>query len=453
MPPFASGSPRRGGGGFSSFPSSSSSHPSSAVLLAAGGACCLVAAVSAFSLLGSNASSASSSSLTPGPASLSSCRSSICEGSNKMMQAAAGASSSGAGSAGPIVDSTYRHNAERYYETHGALPLPGTIHATLQLDDVDGDGNLKKSTKAKHTAGNAKNVLIIGDVHGCYDELMLLHEKAVKANGGVPFRAIISVGDLTAKGPKSVEVIRHFEQNSEKNGGRWYAVRGNNDDGTLKAVLKDAVRMHQAKYDFVNDLNDDDVVYMTELPYTITIPASILEQDAGEEEQSQVTDKEALYDLDVRDTIIVHAGFITGKPLEEQDIPTMIVIRGLQKKVSADGPWEFYSFSRAKVLGPDAVPKPAIGPTLWAKTWEGPQRVIFGHDAPIGLQRYDNDLALGIDTGAVYGGQLTGLILPRGELVQVDAIAEHENVGLWARLAAKKREKREKRILKAQQGQ
>ena len=50
--------------------------------------------------------------------------------------------------------------------------------------------------------------------------------------------------------------------------------------------------------------------------------------------------------------------------------------------------------------------------------------------------------------------QLTGLILPRGEVVQVDAIAEHENVGLWADLAAKKREKREKTMLKARgQGQ
>ena len=196
--------------------------------------------------------------------------------------------------------------------------------------------------------------------------------------------------------------------------------------------------------------DDDDVQYMAELPYTITIPASILEQDANDRSTKDDVDKDALYNLDVRDTIIVHAGFITGKPLAEQDIPTMIVIRGLQKKESADGPWEFYSFTRAKVLGPDAVPKPVVGPTLWAKTWKGPERVIFGHDAPIGLQRYEGDWALGIDPGAVYGGNLTGLILPRGELVQVSAIAEHENVGLWAKLAVKKKEKREKKIQKAQ---
>ena len=347
---------------------------------------------------------------------------------------------------GAVAESSYRYNAERYYETHGALPLPETIHATLKLEASKTNTKTNKSTKN----AEARNVLIIGDIHGCYEELVLLHKKAVQANGGKPFRAIISVGDLTAKGPKSVEVIRHFHRNSEMNGGNWYAVRGNNDDGTLKAVLKDAVRMHQAKYDFVKDLNDDDVQFIAELPYTITIPASILEQDADDHSTKDDVDDETLYNLDVRDTLIVHAGFITGKPLKEQDIPTMIVIRGLQKKESADGPWEFYSFTRAKVLGPDAVPKPAVGPTLWAKTWEGPERVVFGHDAPIGLQRYEGDWALGIDTGAVYGGQLTGLILPRGELVQVDAIAEHENVGLWAKFAAKKKEKREKKIEKAQ---
>ena len=345
------------------------------------------------------------------------------------------------------LSSAYRQTSERYYASHGALPLPKTIHATLQLelDDVD----------KKNGNKNAKNVLIIGDIHGCYDELMLLYEKAVQANGGVPFRAIVSVGDLTAKGPRSVEVLRHFQKNSEVNDGRWYAVRGNNDDGTLRAALNDPVRMHQEKYTFVKDMKDDDVQFMAELPYTITIPAAVLEQDTGNESEREQTaggDGDALiYNLDVRNTIIVHAGFITGKPLDEQDIPTMILVRGLQKKESADGPWEFYSFSKAKTLGPDAVAhsKPAVGPTLWAKTWEGPERVVFGHDAAIGLQRYDGDLALGIDTGNVYGGQLSGLILPRGELVQVDAMAEHDNVGLWADLAAKKREKREKTVLKA----
>ena len=77
----------------------------------------------------------------------------------------------------------------------------------------------------------------------------------------------------------------------------------------------------------------------------------------------------------------------------------------------------------------------------------GPERVIFGHDAKRGIQRYvkpslnngyshgdDNmnesndkelegdDWAIGLDSGACYGGSLTGIILPQRELVSVEAL-------------------------------
>ena len=59
---------------------------------------------------------------------------------------------------------------------------------------------------------------------------------------------------------------------------------------------------------------------------------------------------------------------------------------------------------------------------------QGPQRVVFGHDARRGLQRYDGDWAIGLDTGAVYGKQLTGLIYPQRKVVSVKA-QEHCPIG------------------------
>ncbi|HYB44355.1 MAG TPA: metallophosphoesterase [Candidatus Methylomirabilis sp.] len=55
----------------------------------------------------------------------------------------------------------------------------------------------------------------------------------------------------------------------------------------------------------------------------------------------------------------------------------------------------------------------------WFDSWRGPETVIFGHWA----QRGKVDLALckGLDTGCVYGGQLTGLWWPRREWVSVEA--------------------------------
>ena len=51
----------------------------------------------------------------------------------------------------------------------------------------------------------------------------------------------------------------------------------------------------------------------------------------------------------------------------------------------------------------------------------GPQRVIFGHNAKRKLQMYPGHWAIGLDTGAVYGGELTGMILPGRKLVSIQS--------------------------------
>lgn len=61
----------------------------------------------------------------------------------------------------------------------------------------------------------------------------------------------------------------------------------------------------------------------------------------------------------------------------------------------------------------------AVDGRPWFDFWRGPETVIFGHWAKLG--KVDRPLCKGLDTGCVYGGELTGLWWPRLEWVAVPA--------------------------------
>ena len=228
-----------------------------------------------------------------------------------------------------------------------------------------------------------KRILVIGDVHGCINELQSLIQKSTKEhNSGIPFQAIVLVGDLCNKGPQSAKVINYVRKQPN-----MVAVRGNHDDRALSAALEgrsDVVNNcnFETKYDWVHELSDEDVAWMSNLPYTITIPRTMLVD--GHTEQ---------------DIIIVHAGLdptIDGGKIDRQDTTTMTTLRDV-------------------TVNEDSI--------AWAKVWQGPQLVIFGHDAKRGLQ--NENFAIGLDSGCCYGKNLTGIILPEKEFVYVKAVREH----------------------------
>src|ERR1700743_346295 len=80
--------------------------------------------------------------------------------------------------------------------------------------------------------------IIIGDVHGCLDELRALVQRARRD----PADRVVLVGDLVAKGPDSAGVVAWARESGAG------AVLGNHDAHVLKAVHGDTrVRApHQA---------------------------------------------------------------------------------------------------------------------------------------------------------------------------------------------------------------
>lgn len=76
--------------------------------------------------------------------------------------------------------------------------------------------------------GVERRVIIIGDVHGCYEEMQLLLDRCSFHEDR---DILIFVGDLVNKGPSSVEVVRYVRNLALK--GIAYAVLGNHDEAML----------------------------------------------------------------------------------------------------------------------------------------------------------------------------------------------------------------------------
>ena len=304
-------------------------------------------------------------------------------------------SSSSSSSWTPTDVRSYQTPVDVYYQQHHELPYPTEPHVVLSWnendhhDDEEEDiSNIQRDEnkpsnddkQRQRQQQRKKGILVIGDVHGCYDELVELHRKAVEEVGH-DFRYVILVGDLCNKGPSSCAVIRHCRQNKD-----WITVRGNHDNAALHAALGDVRRREDknSKYSWAQHLTDDDVMWMAELPYTIRIP------------------KHAGSNVD-RDYLIVHAGLQPSIPLDQQSIGTMTTIRTTTTTTTTRSTNDDPPPNNNHDNESETQQQP------WASVWSGPEHVIFGHDAKRGLQQHK--YATGLDTGCVYGKRLTGLIL------------------------------------------
>lgn len=78
-------------------------------------------------------------------------------------------------------------------------------------------------------------------------------------------------------------------------------------------------------------------------------------------------------------------------------------------------------------------PNETPGNPFWYEAgWKGPECVVFGHDAVRGLVRKERSglpIAIGLDTGCVYGGQLSAYLADEDRVVQVKAKRVYRAIG------------------------
>jgi len=203
--------------------------------------------------------------------------------------------------------------------------------------------------------GGARTI-VVGDVHGCLAELEELLGR-VKYD---PADRLVFVGDLVARGPDSLGVVALARRLGAT------VVRGNHEERVLRALGLGATKgggepaAHHAT--IARALPPDDADFLARTPLYLTLPE--------------------------HDLTVVHAGIEPPLPLEEQTAETLLHVRAVKR----DG---------KKVL--------------WGAAHAGPGHVVFGHNAIEKLQLHP--FATGLDTGCVYGGALTALVLGQGEPV------------------------------------
>jgi hypothetical protein len=205
--------------------------------------------------------------------------------------------------------------------------------------------------------------IIVGDVHGCSHELAQL----LGTVGWTHRDRVFFVGDLLSKGPDPEGVLELFRATSGQ------AVRGNHENALLvwKAARAKGgrhERLGESNRRVVDVLRDKDWKLLRSLPLYLDLP-----------------------EHGVR---IVHAGVIPGVPIEDQPLAALVKMR---------------------YLGKNDEPIEVDGHTRWTTRYVGPPHIVFGHDAILGLQIHR--WATGLDTGAVYGGRLTAMVLDRRQAV------------------------------------
>jgi hypothetical protein len=212
-----------------------------------------------------------------------------------------------------------------------------------------------------------KRILVVGDVHGCFDELRRLLDRAKLSSGSEVFL----VGDLVNKGPESIAVVRFCRENDIT------AVMGNHDDYVLRCIAArrrgDDREFSEGARKIAKKIADEDAAWLKAMPLWIRIPG--------------------------QRAVVVHAGIIPGRSLPDQKRENLLTIRSIR---------------------PDGTGSKRIDEgEPWASLHRGPSHVYFGHDAVRGLQRWK--YATGLDTGCVYGGRLSGFELTTETFYAVNA--------------------------------
>lgn len=232
---------------------------------------------------------------------------------------------------------------------------------------------------------------IIGDVHGCFDEMNTLLQQlgyAVESEGAeyrvVPpdGRRAVFVGDLVDRGPKITEVLR-LVMGMVKTG-TAFCVPGNHDVKLMRKLRGKDVKITHGLADSLAQLEPESPEFKRQVG-------------------------------DFIDDLVSHYVFDDGR--------LVVAHAGMKEAMQGRGSGAVRSFA---LFGETTGETDDYGLPVrynWAAEYRGKAMVVYGH-TPVREPEWLNR-TIDIDTGCVFGGKLTALRYPEKELVSVPALREY----------------------------
>ena len=212
-----------------------------------------------------------------------------------------------------------------------------------------------------------KRTLIIGDVHGCLDELVSLIDLFDYRRA---HDRLIFVGDLINRGPDPMGVLELVAKLNAD------CVLGNHELGFLKFL--DTGVMARSSFATLKKAMGDRVHYWK--TWLGNRPLFIKNEGVNPEDSF----------------LVVHAGLVPG--IEPEDTPPDILACVRNWDIEKGEP------------GGERHPP-------WFEFYHGTRTVLFGHWAAGNVVMRSN--VIGLDSGCVYGGFLSGLSWPDRVLYQI----------------------------------
>lgn len=212
--------------------------------------------------------------------------------------------------------------------------------------------SMNTAPKVKTIEKDHKRCFVIGDLHGAYDETMILLETLDVNDDDL----VIFVGDLVDRGvypDKCVDIAMKHHSVMGNHESRHVSYESDFQKGKLNKRINPT---HEYTRTLLNETHH---VYMSSLPHVIRVPQ--------------------------HNIAVVHAGAYPGVPLESQDVNHLLHIQMINPP-------------NTKSHWPSKAPSDWV---FWATVWDGPETLVFGHtvtDDPIVGEK-----VVGVDCGAVFG--------------------------------------------------